>query len=557
VAWLSILRAPWCGLSLRDLHLLSGDDDAVLMKRPVPELLAARTALLSEDGARRAGRAFQTMRLALSQRFSGEFSTSPTGFAAWIERTWHALGGQHCVDANAYENVQAFFRLLSTMTPDGMDASHERLMERLERFFAQPATDATEKAGVQVMTIHKAKGLGFDVVLVPGLEKQTGRDDASLLQWMARTRHDSDERELLIAPIGNKGDGTSPTYKWVKRQRENEELEELNRLLYVACTRARKELYLFGSVAVKDGRMGEPKAGTLLAAGWAYLGRMFAEQFAAGPVLVGSRGAAVDGDPGLRSETWGTRVELAASASRAAGQLLRRLPVGWASWRVGNTDPSTSLRSGQGDRGLGSSARGDNGSAVGLTARGLTSQVVGVVVHALFQQMAALPDEDVRRNITDTEAYWRNVATALLRNAGMSAKEVATQASRVLSLLQSAIGDPVGRWILGPGREARSESSWTNFEDGTSFEEARTVRVDRVFVAGSEPLTNGSSHLWIVDYKTGDAGGDDVLPLEERTRHQAQLEGYGRVLRKALAHELPLRFALYFPAIPYLDWWTG
>jgi ATP-dependent helicase/nuclease subunit A len=51
--WLSILRAPWCGLRLADLHaLLAGDDhDAT-----IPGLLddEARIARLSADGRQRA-----------------------------------------------------------------------------------------------------------------------------------------------------------------------------------------------------------------------------------------------------------------------------------------------------------------------------------------------------------------------------------------------------------------------------------------------------------------------------------------------------------------------
>ena len=45
VAWLGVLRAPWCGLSLADLHTLAGDGDAELLVRSVPDLLAERAQL--------------------------------------------------------------------------------------------------------------------------------------------------------------------------------------------------------------------------------------------------------------------------------------------------------------------------------------------------------------------------------------------------------------------------------------------------------------------------------------------------------------------------------
>ena len=45
VAWLGVLRAPWCGLSLADLHTLTSADDERLKSRPIPELLAERMTI--------------------------------------------------------------------------------------------------------------------------------------------------------------------------------------------------------------------------------------------------------------------------------------------------------------------------------------------------------------------------------------------------------------------------------------------------------------------------------------------------------------------------------
>ncbi len=62
--------------------------------------------------------------------------------------------------------------------------------------------------GLQVMTIHKAKGLEFDYVIVPGLDRVITTDDAQLMQWLERPTASGDPRgpgELLLSPIYRAG----------------------------------------------------------------------------------------------------------------------------------------------------------------------------------------------------------------------------------------------------------------------------------------------------------------------------------------------------------------
>ncbi len=83
IAWLSVLRAPWCGLTLADLHALTGADDPAFRHLPVLELIALRLPLLSEDGAARLERMAGILNQALAVRFEGAYAAS---FSQWIER---------------------------------------------------------------------------------------------------------------------------------------------------------------------------------------------------------------------------------------------------------------------------------------------------------------------------------------------------------------------------------------------------------------------------------------------------------------------------------------
>ena len=58
--------------------------------------------------------------------------------------------------------------------------------------------------------------------------------------------------ELLLAPIAESGSDTDPIYDYLERIERRKVDQETARLLYVAATRARRNLHLLGSVTVKD-----------------------------------------------------------------------------------------------------------------------------------------------------------------------------------------------------------------------------------------------------------------------------------------------------------------
>ena len=55
------------------------------------------------------------------------------------------------------------------------------------------------------MTIHKAKGLEFDTVIVPSLHRVPRNEDRGLLAWNEQADPATGERMLLLAPIREAG----------------------------------------------------------------------------------------------------------------------------------------------------------------------------------------------------------------------------------------------------------------------------------------------------------------------------------------------------------------
>ena len=116
----------------------------------------------------------------------------------------------------------------------------------------------------QVMTIHSAKGLEFDPVIVPQLQKETRTSERDCSCGPKRLGADG-SLVLSIAAQPAKGE-CDALHKGICEEIDKKELHELGRLSYVACTRARNELLLFASVRTKKNgaECGKPSGTTFL-----------------------------------------------------------------------------------------------------------------------------------------------------------------------------------------------------------------------------------------------------------------------------------------------------
>jgi len=161
VHWLAILRAPWCGLTLKDMHALVGQDKYSTIHSLMHD--ERRLADLTEDGRRRLLHLRAVVDEALLNR--GRMSTSQ-----WVQTVWLMLGGPNALwNPGDVRDVQAFFERIDRMEAMGQ-FKVELLTQEIEKLYAAPDAQASDL--LQFMTIHKSKGLEFDTVILPGLGKK-------------------------------------------------------------------------------------------------------------------------------------------------------------------------------------------------------------------------------------------------------------------------------------------------------------------------------------------------------------------------------------------------
>ncbi len=241
VHWLAVLRAPWCGLTLHDLHALAGSNhhSTIWSLMQNDEIINQ----LSADGQARLKH--------LRDIFAEAFATQGrVNVSRWIRGIWLMLNGTACLwEQSDIVDVQAFFACL-----DNLDRSNQFSPERMDaeitKLFATPDSHGEH---LQMMTIHKSKGLEFDTVILLGLGAKIGgnNSDKPLVLWEEVTVEE--QPELLAAPYIPKGardknhdkDAVS-AYDYLETLENERDANEDARVLYVAATRAERKLHLVG-----------------------------------------------------------------------------------------------------------------------------------------------------------------------------------------------------------------------------------------------------------------------------------------------------------------------
>jgi ATP-dependent helicase/nuclease subunit A len=483
-AVLSMLRSPVCGLSLAELHTLAGDGQ---------DLHAEDAGQRLEGDARhRAGKVFAALK-------SARQHWQRRRLRDLVEGAWHQLGGpQSCRNpATDLKDAEAYFEALSVAESEGLIDDWNDFSELLEGQFTE-GDPPSDEVRLEILTMHGAKGLEWDLVVLPGLNRGTRGQDREMLNWLPFTPDEGDE-QVLLAPLRAADQAQDPALnQLILAEQKKRDAYEHQRLLYVAATRARKHLVL--SACLDPGKDEiKPPASSLLADLW--------------PTVGGDFVAALESPPEAESIRDGESLP---------DQTIYRVPTGWQP----EFDQALAFKPELPPR--------EREVEIEFNWAGIQARRNGTVLHRLLEQVGRVGienlDDRLRRHLTER-------VPALLQAMG-SDRETATQNARVVAeAFEQTLDGETGQWILSSKHpQAACELAISGLIDGQLVHAV----IDRTFV-------DDQGTRWIIDYKSGyHEGGDlDTFLAEEAERYRIQLGNYRRLFVQM--GEVKVRAALYLP----------
>ncbi|MCG8379911.1 MAG: UvrD-helicase domain-containing protein [Proteobacteria bacterium] len=494
IAWLSCLRAPWCGMTISSLYLFSNEhQDKTIWDCINNDNLIAQ---LEEKQRIRLEKFISVFKETINDR-----QRYPVRIA--IESLWYRLGGPATLNNETeIENCESFFRLLGQLDQGGTIEDMQELDEQVKQLYAVP--DKTDDNPVQIMTIHKAKGLEFDHVILPGVGRSPRSSQGELLVWLLRQR--KQREELILAPIREAGNYQAAIYDYINNNDKHKQSFEDARLLYVATTRARHSLHILGHASIYENK-GQvscaPQKRSLLSHLW--------------PVVKNRYEKSLPDD--VNSEHNDSEIVI--------NQETRRLSDEW------NLPEAPSVVKWQNTISRELEQEQNN---IEFEWAGETIKHIGLVVHNIIQVIAEEGINKWDHNRIISSRDWFDLS---LKQLGVPDEKRPDAINQVVNALINMLDDKRGQWILsGKHKQQRNEYPVS----GLYKNKLINVVLDRTFI-------DEEGIRWIIDYKTSPHEGPDIEAFldQQQQRYQDQLEKYGGIMKQFGGEDIKL--GLYFPLL--------
>jgi ATP-dependent exoDNAse (exonuclease V) beta subunit len=498
LAWASLLRSAWCWVGLDVLYEIS-KQNGISWSQKIERVNYSAVAPETLKNL------WESIAL-----YSPQIGRQP--LTEVVGAIWEGVNGPAAVCTRfgpaGVENCRRFLKILTDAEAGIPEETLSRLNLLLETAYAPP-DPLSVRSPVQIMTVHRAKGLEFDVVFLPYLDWNplggAGKDSPPYL--LERLPGSTGEHLIALSPDRRlkKEDKTYNLLKdiWKKRQ-----LGESKRLFYVAATRAKKELYLSGLATDRDGESSATK-NSFLSYLLAHTGLKARVEYLPNPVL---------------------------SATEVVPPILLKSgppePIPFTPERLPYQVISPSSLKGE----MTSRENGSNKHPPQISDYHLAR---GTVIHRLFEHLSkgkTLPTE-------------RAVAVAMLAE-GVDKHTSQGSAKGILAEVKACLKEEFCAYILRPDHPFAA-SEWM-IEDqpvvdatGRATGTVRSGIIDRVVFDGD--------YWWLVDYKTTPLPSS--IGLEEFLKEQGMLyRGQLLTYREMLAQQkqidpVKIRLILYFTVI--------
>lgn len=407
-----------------------------------------------------------------------------------------AGGGPEAGDA-----IEAFVNLTLAYEQTG-PASVQGFLAWLREAGSEVRRDMEHGTGqVRVMTVHGAKGLEANIVILPDTCSMRPGSGGPVI----RLRRDAPGvfGDCLVWAAGGRG---LPAIETARQRIRDAEEAESYRLLYVAMTRARDRLYVTGfENRTKRGR----DAGC-----WYDVVRAALEGAA-------DRTTDAEGREVLRLETPGPAAALVERRARGSGNMPP--PPAWLlAPAPAETGPKTARPSAKGDAPL-----AGRGGAPAEVAR-----LRGEVMHLLLERLPAIRPEARRAE-----------ADRLAAQAGPAAGLDAAARDGMISQALAIVGNPAFAHLFGVGSRAEVPLA-AALAAGDTGEQAHLYgRIDRLVVRDDDVL--------VIDYKTDRQVPD--TPDAAPDAYLAQLAGYCSALMQVFPDKQVRGFILWTGAARLME----
>ncbi|MES2623919.1 MAG: UvrD-helicase domain-containing protein [Pseudomonadota bacterium] len=490
-AWFALLRTPFVGLCIADIETLALYANSNEYSLWTALQQHASLTALSDDGRSRLARCVPILQHTYDLR-------QQLPLRILLENTWIALGGPATLhETSVLPNIVTFLTLVEQHEVQGDLPDIHNFRKQLARCYGS-AVDAA--VNLHIMTIHKAKGLEFDVVILPGLDRSPPAPDSPLLIWKEFLDTDNEPRPLL-GLLPSKGADTDPVYQYLRLEAGMRIELETTRLLYIGVTRAIRQAWLFGNVKVgKDGPAAPSRS---------LLQTIFPQLLQHQEKLNVIFSAVPAALPSVRED----------DLAKSHNQPIFRLPSTWQSPLSASLLPPIL-----------------EVEVVELDEDQPLAAKVGELIHLGLKNLVERGSSWLKASVT--APLWQRELLSLC-----SSKEQLQEAiSLVLEQLHKCVDAPEAAWLFNtPHTYDRCELALSDFSTGFR----RDFVIDRTFV-------DAKGERWIIDYKSARPQSGQSLETfcnEQSALYRPQLENYRRLLAEPAQ---PVRLALFFTAIAHL-----